>query len=76
MSGFEIEFGVPLPDKALYGKTRKYPFDSMKVGDSFSFPDEHRKNVGAAAGYYGRKYGRRFVTACVGDGMARCWRYE
>ena len=52
----------------------KYPFDSMKIGDSFLVPseDSHR-SVSIAASNYGKAYGEVFVTRTVEDGV-RVWR--
>jgi hypothetical protein len=42
--GFEIETGIPVPDRARRsGPTGKYPFDALEVGQSFFIPATNEK---------------------------------
>lgn len=44
VKGFEIETGVPVPDKPRRsGPTGKYPFDALEVGQSFFIPATNDK---------------------------------
>ena len=47
---FVIESNVSLKTARKYN--RKYPFNEMKIGDSFSFPSSNRNNVNSAAHIY------------------------
>jgi len=69
---FEIEKGVPLPERRQSGSV--YPFRFMEVGDSFVVSEEDRlKNARAAAYSYGKRSGHRFACRRVGNGW-RFWR--
>jgi len=64
-----IDSNVPMPTR--------YPFDKMKVGDSFLVPsDVTRQAVAVAATRYGRKHNMKFSTRQLKDGGFRCWRTE
>lgn len=66
---FIIESSIPCPKK----KT-KYPFNQMKVGDSFLVHDDNSPtNAVNAAHTYGRYWGRKFASQSVGMGV-RIWR--
>lgn len=44
VKGFEIETGVPVPEKARRsGPSGKYPFDALEVGQSFFIPASNDK---------------------------------
>ena len=67
----EIKRNVPIP-KAIRppGKgRRKYPFDSMDVGDSFFLPGREKNTLSNHASTVGRKMGRKFSTRL-------CWMQE
>ena len=67
---YQIEKGIPMPE----GKPgSKYPFDGMKVGDSFLVPRKDRSCVSSAATAYSKKYGTKFSMRTV-DGVLRIWR--
>ena len=69
MSQPPIDSNVPLP--------MKYPFDKMKVGDSFLVPsDVTRQAVAVAASRYGKAHNMKFSTRQLKDGSFRCWRIE
>jgi len=68
----QIESNVPMPSKYR----SKFPFEEMKVGDSFLVESE-RQRVSAknAAGFYAAKHGGKFVSRKV-EGGYRIWRTE
>lgn len=70
---FEIEHNVPMPT-SQHGN-EKYPFPTMKVGDSFSFRNDAVR-VRSAANSYGRRKGLKFTIRCVDPIKSeyRCWR--
>lgn len=79
----KVEKGVPLPFGKARGYQRRYPFDKMKVGDSFFIPSNdpevRRTNLLNAAAHY-RNWSRkpsdkhfRVKTALEGKGF-RVWR--
>lgn len=71
---YEIEKNVPLPPRA---SKRKYPFDSMEVGDSFLAPVEERQNVARAVTIENQKAGARFSVRTMKDRSGiRVWRTE
>lgn len=67
---------VPIPSAA---KTNSFPFDTMKVGDSFDIGSTKPKTVKTAAARFTKKTGWRF-TVRFPDGTLcktrRCWRIE
>jgi hypothetical protein len=77
MSDFVIETDVPLVPAKAYdvGGAKRYPFESMEVGDSFAFEAEAGKGerVRGRAAQYGKAHGKRFVVR-IGQGKGRCWR--
>ncbi|WVR18324.1 hypothetical protein y223_00044 [Bordetella phage PY223] len=78
---FDIEDGVPLPDRYLTrsrGRPQKWPFDRMRVGQSFHVKGyEEYERAKLAVQYWGRKTGFRFTCAKDKDGDGgRIWRTE
>lgn len=70
---FKIEAGLPIPNN----KT-KYPFRSMKVGDSFVIlsdnPQGKQRRLYSSIAYWKKALpGRHFVMRCV-EGGVRIWR--
>jgi hypothetical protein len=41
---------------------RKYPFDTLAIGEMFFVPDRNKNTLTAHASTVGRKLGRKFVT--------------
>jgi hypothetical protein len=74
---FEIEKGVPVPEKATGGRRPKYPFENMSVGDSFFVPGKSKmaSTVASAEKRLGFKFKWAVVTHKGVDGV-RIWRVE
>lgn len=80
-NAYKIEQGVPMPQPSGRGKYGiKYPFKTMKVGESFLVPcaDMTAKNlnrVGVNIMSSAKKYKNIgvFTTRRVADGV-RCWK--
>lgn len=55
---------VPVPKtmRTMTGARRKYPFDTMEVGDMFFVPDRTKNTLATHASTVGRKLGRKFIT--------------
>lgn len=68
---YEIERGLTPPDGGS-GRTLKYPFDQMDVGDCFVA--EANGNVRGAAYSYGARRGITFTCRTDPDGRVRVWR--
>lgn len=67
---FDIEQNIPIPtDK----RRSPYPWQEMKVGDSFFVPGKKMASVSSACTFQKKKTGREYVTRCV-DGGVRVWR--
>lgn len=72
------DVAMPAPYKGKAGKTRgrkkgvsKYPFPTMKIGQSFVFPIENLKvanHVYGLAAKYGKIYGRKFAVRSMPQG--------
>ena len=70
---FEVERDIPMPRRYS-----KYPWDDMKVGDSFFGPgldEKARSRLNAAAYYRGKTRGGRYLVRKVTGGV-RIWRVE
>ena len=68
---YKIETGVPLP---RLKNTRKYPFDKMKVGDSFFVPNGKIGTIGNAVFMWNREHrDSQFISRSV-EGGVRVWR--
>jgi hypothetical protein len=65
----EVDDTVPLPDE----RRLKYPFATMKPGQSFFVPGGDLHKVASAASHWSKTRGYRFTTRAV-DGGIRCWR--
>lgn len=73
---FPVTRDVPAPELDTRGRCTRYPFDRMRIGDSFAITDRKtRWKVGrAASGYAQRHPGYRFIVKSVSRGRWRCWR--
>lgn len=70
---YEIEKGIPAPKQ--YEKYSSYPFEAMKVGDSFLVPKAEIQKVREAASHYAKRHNQKvkFMTRSQHDGI-RVWR--
>lgn len=69
MKTLPIEKNIPIP--------KRFPFDKMEIGDSFSIPSNVRRSTASvAARRYGDKHKMKFITRKMPDGTIRCWRTE
>lgn len=71
----EIEKGIPMPPGlGKAGKSPRWPFRGMEVGDSFLFPPTiDSKRAGTWASNAGARMNRKFSVRQTADGT-RCWR--
>lgn len=72
---FVIESGVPVPPRASGAGESKYPFNDMKVGDSFFAPACSSQALSNATRAYKMTHapGSKWTTRKEGDGV-RVWR--
>lgn len=68
----EVESGIPLPDRARV-RSPKYPFDEMKVGDSFLIPGDVKKPTLIALAARKRHRPKLFTVRETSEGF-RIWR--
>ena len=70
-----IDRNIPMPKIAYgIGKTNKYPWPEMKIGDSFLFPPKVAySSAHGNARDTGKRLGKRFAIRWTADGL-RCWR--
>jgi hypothetical protein len=69
----KIDKKVPVPK----GRSRKYPFLDMSVGDSFSVPEVDHNRVRTACQYYKKHHSMEFRTQIYshqGKRRVRVWR--
>lgn len=74
---FDIEKGVPLPERATGGRRSTYPFESLAVGDSFFVPGKTK--FASTIQSANKRLGHKFVWApATKDGKdgVRVWRKE
>lgn len=72
----EIEKGIPIPGVGeIYGRGRspKYPWGEMKVGDSF-VAKSVRGQINRAAVNAGYKHQSKFTVRKIGENEYRVWR--
>lgn len=70
----EIENGVPIPKKA--SGVKKYPFEDLKVGQSF-WTTTSSYTMSPLAYKWGKELGRKFTVRSMSDGTehgVRVWR--
>lgn len=72
MNKYKIENKYPIGQ--LNGLV-KYPFAKMKVGDSFWYSANEKRNVASAASVYGKKHDMGFSTRTNKKG-GRIWRIK
>lgn len=71
---YEISSDVPLP---ITLRRTRWPWASMKVGDSFLVQDiGDRGSIASAASYYGKRHPGFKVTIRKVEGGLRVWRIE
>jgi len=58
----EVQRNVPIPKVAKTEGRRKYPFESMAVGDMFFVPGKTKNTLTAITSTAGRKLKRKFTT--------------
>ncbi len=64
----KIDKGIPVP-----ARHNRYPWDRMKIGDSFFVKNADKHNVSSAASLRGRHYGEKYTCRSI-DGGVRVWR--
>lgn len=75
MSGlFAIEKGVPVPPRDN-GRTAKYPWADMRVGDSFFVPGVKTNAMAGSKAQAAKKHNAKYSMRSV-DGGVRIWRIE
>jgi hypothetical protein len=62
-----VESGIPIPEHARRIRRNRYPWEAMKVGDSFVARDVTRNNIATAARHQERVRGWEFVVEPEGD---------
>lgn len=76
-----IEKGVPIPNKCANSGNKKYPYESMQVGDSFMIAlkkDDYsytQNQARASAKSASERTGHKYTTRRV-EGGVRVWRVE
>ncbi len=68
---FSVERGVPIPPLR---NPKKYPWDSMDIGDSFFIPNI-KSNAAGAYSAHRAKMGEKHTVRTV-DGGVRIWRIK
>jgi hypothetical protein len=72
MNAIKIESNIPAPATI---RRRKYPFDEMKVGDSFYVSGRRPVEIGGSKLMATKRTGFEFACRTEGDG-ARVWRVK
>lgn len=68
-----IQSNIPAPPAKRGGRKPKYPWASMRVGDSFFVQGKSRDQIATTAYSAGTRYGYKFTVAEVQNGV-RIWR--
>ena len=75
---YTIETGIPIPGINMASSKTHYPWEEMRVGDSFLVKGEAKdkyKTAISAAAHRGKKYGETYVGRYVPGGL-RVWRVK
>jgi len=76
MTEIRIDSGIPVPEMKKGGRGNgKYPYNDLKVGESFLVTDLAMQSVCNKNWRYGKRLGRRFVARSEGE-FVRVWRSE
>ena len=70
---FKIEKGIPMPSSR---NGSFYPFDQMRVGDSFVVTGEQCKSIHQTIYYQNIKSGMKFTGRKLDEGKYRVWRIK
>jgi len=68
----KIERGIPLPEHSPNGYG-KYPFDELKVGESFLMDKMKRAGLSSM---WNRHKPKKFISRAVSETEVRVWRIE
>ncbi len=77
MSEFEIEEGIPVPQRTH--RKSKYPWGNLQVDQTFFVPEGKQQSITSSAYRYGKDNGMKFTIREVEeDGVTgvRVWRKE
>lgn len=72
---YQIEKNIQMPASVRAGRTYKYPFTQMEVGDSFFVPEKTAARFQSTASSASKRHSMKFRCRNV-DGGVRCWRVE
>lgn len=78
MEAIKVESGVAMPVTVNHTRGVKYPYETMKVGDSFFIPGEGKNMQITVCGRnrrVGKRLGARYTAKKV-EGGIRVWRVE
>ena len=74
---FKIESGVPAPAPRFIPKRkRKYPFDQMKINDSFFVPNGKVNTISVSVAQFHQKNKPKRLTCRTVEGGVRVWRVK
>ena len=73
MAMFQIEKGIPMPEKRSYEK--KYPCSVMDVGDSFFVESKDKKEMSRISSSFATYKPKKFAARSV-EGGIRVWRIK
>ena len=74
MTKYRIEKNIPIP---TFSRSRKYPFDKMKIGDSFLVSLGEDRSVRNCAAAAGRRHNMKFICRQTsGENNIRVWRLK
>lgn len=64
MAALPVLKSVPIPKtiRPQGGRARKYPFETMEVGEMFFVPNKTRNTMSTHASTVGKKLGKKFAT--------------
>jgi hypothetical protein len=67
-----LKHGLPIPE-TTFGRSAKYPWASMEIGDSFLVLGKMTNDLSPVANYQSKKRGTSYTCRLV-DGGVRVWR--
>lgn len=66
---------MPIPEVGGAGSKSKYPWITMKIGESFFVPDRKIEGFSAQVVNAGKRFGTRYTCRTMNGGV-RVWRLE
>lgn len=72
----KVDKNIAMPPAPGSGRGAKYPWVTMKIGESFAIAAPAINNARVTASSASTRYGKKFVARQLPNGEFRIWRIE